>query len=121
MIKEERQERIRQERIYRERLIKGEQERIKQLKRVRELKEEEKILVEERNLMRERRLKVWKLGFNDFNGLNYVNDPKAKIIDNSKRVYEVKLPLPKVTQITKGGAHRLFKKSKHIGYGLPSL
>ena len=71
--------------------------------------------------MRERRLKVWKLGFNDFGGLDYVNDPKATMIDRSERAYEVKLPLPKVTQITKGGAHRLFKKSKHIGYGLPSL
>ena len=35
-------ERIRQEQIYRERLIKGEQERIEQLKRVNELREEER-------------------------------------------------------------------------------
>ena len=46
---EERNERIRQEQIYRERLIKGEEERIKQLKRVNELREEERKLIEERN------------------------------------------------------------------------
>ena len=48
-IKEEQEERIRQEQIYKERLIKGEEERIKQLKRVNELREEERKLIEERN------------------------------------------------------------------------
>ena len=47
---EERNERIRQEQIYKERLIKGEEERIKQLRRVNELREEERKLREERNL-----------------------------------------------------------------------
>jgi len=47
---EERNERIKQEQIYRERLIKGEEERIEQLKRVNKLREEEKKLKEERIL-----------------------------------------------------------------------
>ena len=49
-IKEEREERIRQKQIYKERLIKGEQERIKQLERVSKLREEERKLREERIL-----------------------------------------------------------------------
>ena len=71
--------------------------------------------------MRERRLKVWKLGFQDFKGIKYVNDPNIKKENSHIRPYEVKLPLPKVTQISEGGTKRLFKKSKHLGYGLPSL
>ena len=47
---EERDERIRQKQIYKERLIKGEQERIKQLERVNESREEKRKLIEERNL-----------------------------------------------------------------------
>ena len=47
---EEREKRIRQEQIYRVRLMKGEEERIEQLKRVNALREEEKKLIEERNL-----------------------------------------------------------------------
>ena len=49
-IKEEREERIRQKQIYKKRLIKGEQERIKQLERVSKLREEERKLREERIL-----------------------------------------------------------------------
>ena len=49
-IKEEREEQIRQKQIYKERLIKGEQERIKQLERVNESREEKRKLIEERNL-----------------------------------------------------------------------
>ena len=75
--------------------------------------------------MRERRLKVWKLGFQDFKGINYINNPKAKREDNSDRPYELKLPIPKITQIEKKNTEktfiRLFKKSKHVGYGLPDL
>ena len=75
--------------------------------------------------MRERRLKVWNLGFNDFKGIDYINDPNLKRETISKRPYDVKLPIPKITQIKKDDAVktfvRLFKKSKHIGYGLPDL
>ena len=55
-IKEERQKRIRQEQIYQERLIKGEQERVKQLERVNKLREEEKQLIEERRLKVQNRI-----------------------------------------------------------------
>ena len=30
--------------------------------------------------MRERRLKVWKLGFKDFNGIDYINNPEIVVI-----------------------------------------
>ena len=47
---DDQKEQVRQEQIYRERLIKGEEERIRQLKRVNELREEESILREKRNI-----------------------------------------------------------------------
>lgn len=75
--------------------------------------------------MRKRRLKVWKLGFKDFNGIDYINDPKINKNENLNRKYELKLPIPKITHINKNGEKkifkRLFKNSKHIGYGLPDL
>ena len=75
--------------------------------------------------MRERRLKVWKLGFRDFKGIDYINNPKASKSNSSPRKYELKLPIPKITQIDKDSEKktfkRLFKNSKHIGYGLPDL
>ena len=75
--------------------------------------------------MRERRLKVWELGFKDFIGIDYVNDPNLKKESNSNRPYKLKLPITKITQIKNDGSKnvflRLFKKSKHIGYGLPNL
>ena len=52
-IKEEHEEQIRQEEVYKARLIKGEEERIKQLKIVNELREEERKLLEERRLKEE--------------------------------------------------------------------
>ena len=77
--------------------------------------------------MRERRLKVWKLGFQDFKGIDYINNPELEKKENISRKYELKLPLHKITQINKKDNNkkktfkRLFKKSKHIGYGLPDL
>ena len=75
--------------------------------------------------MRERRFKVWKLGFQDFKGINYINNPEVKKEYNSNREYELKLPIPKITQVKEEGTKktfkRLFKKSKHIGYGLSDL
>jgi len=75
--------------------------------------------------MRERRLKVWKLGFQDFKGIDYINNPDQKRTDNHERPYELKLPIPKITQVENNGTERtfvrLFKKSKHLGYGLPDL
>ena len=75
--------------------------------------------------MRERRLKVWKLGFKDFEGINYVNDPNIKERDIINKEYQLELPLPKITHINKGQKNKIFKrlfsKSKHVGYGLPNL
>ena len=75
--------------------------------------------------MRERRFKVWKLGFKDFKGIDYINDPEIKKISNLKRKYELKLPIPKIANVNKKGEKktfkRLFKKSKHVCYGLPDL
>jgi hypothetical protein len=74
------------------------------------------------------------MGFVDFKGLDYVNDPNIpRKIVNKREPYVLKLPIPKITQIKqdesekiKGSGSektfiRLFKKSKHIGYGLPDL
>ena len=72
--------------------------------------------------MRERRLKVWKLGFEDFKGIKYVNDKnlnsKDFIKEKNSTKYQLNLPISKITSIKREGSYRLFKKSKHIGYGL---
>lgn len=69
--------------------------------------------------MRERRYKVWKLGFKDFSGIDYINDKNLKKELNKKiDSYKLSLPIPKITKIKKEGSFRPFKKSKHIGYGL---
>ena len=69
--------------------------------------------------MRERRYKVWKLGFRDFQGIDYINDEKLNSKFHKKnliRDYKLELPVPKITNIKNKGSFRLFKKSKHIGY-----
>src|SRR6202035_3797960 len=72
--------------------------------------------------MRERRLKVWQLGFRDFVGLNYVNNKTAgPDRPDTERPYPIELPVPKITEITRGGVSRPFKSSKKLGYGLPEL
>ena len=45
--------------------------------------------------MRERRFKVWKLGFEDFKGINYINNPKIIKNNSLNREYKVKLPIQK--------------------------
>lgn len=73
--------------------------------------------------MRERRLKVWRLGFKDFVGLDYINDKSklAPIEENLNRAYPVTTLVPKVTSINKGGIDRPFSQSVEVGYGLPDL
>ncbi len=75
--------------------------------------------------MRKRRLRVWKLGFNDFRGIDYVNNPAEKKFTKPMRPYKLELPIAKITheKNTKSGKVflRKIEKSKHIGYGLPKL
>lgn len=69
--------------------------------------------------MRERRYKVWKLGFKDFSGIDYINDKNYnKTLKKKIPPYRLILPIPKITKIKKEGSFRPFNKSKHIGYGL---
>jgi hypothetical protein len=72
--------------------------------------------------MRERRLKVWQLGFRDFVGLDYVNNKTvAPAEGNAERPYPIELPVPKITDIARGGISRPFRVSEELGYGLPNL
>ncbi|MBV9378314.1 MAG: hypothetical protein JO320_25275 [Alphaproteobacteria bacterium] len=72
--------------------------------------------------MRERRLKVWQLGFRDFVGLNYVNNKTAgPARPDVDRPYPIELPVPKITEIARGGVGRPFKNSRKLGYGLSEL
>ena len=75
--------------------------------------------------MRERRLKVWNLGFQDFKGIDYINNPEIKPKKNFGREYKLTLPLPKITQVKNNSQEKIFirkfTKSKHIGYGLSDL
>jgi len=75
--------------------------------------------------MRERRFRVWKLGFQDFKGIEYINNPSIEKKYDKNREYELKLPIRKITQTYENGSKktfkRLFKRSKHIGYGLSDL
>lgn len=72
--------------------------------------------------MRLRRWKVWKLGFKNFAGVDYINQKTKKPSDrpSAARPYPIELPVPKSTRI-KDGYHRLFKESVEVGYGMPSL
>jgi len=70
--------------------------------------------------MRARRLKVWQLGFRDFAGLDYVNrkfaGPRRPKIG---RPYPIRLPVPKITEIARGGISRPYPPHRKLGYGLP--
>ena len=72
--------------------------------------------------MRERRLKVWQLGFRDFGGLDYVNRKTAgPERPDTERPYPIQLPVPKITDITRGGISRPSVTGKQCGYGLSEL
>jgi len=68
--------------------------------------------------MRLRRWKVWKLGFQDFTGIDYINQKTAKPADRpSYRPYPHKLPVPKTPELIQGaGYSRPFSKSVELGY-----
>jgi hypothetical protein len=68
--------------------------------------------------MRTRRWKLWKLGFRDFRGLDYVNEKTAKPPGaGGYRPYPVRLPLPKTPENPPGsGYKRPFETSVEVGY-----
>ena len=65
--------------------------------------------------MRMRRWKVWKLGFQDFRGLRYVNDKTARPVDDVVRPYLVDLPVAK-TPAAGAEYARPFETSVELGY-----
>jgi hypothetical protein len=72
--------------------------------------------------MRARRLKVWQLGFRDFAGLDFVNRRTAGPLQpNLERAYPIRLPVPKITEIARGGISRPHPPGRKLGYGLPPL
>lgn len=68
--------------------------------------------------MRLRRWKVWKLGFRNFEGIEYINHRTEKPAPaTSKRTYPLQLPVPKTPERPPGsGYRRLFSKSVEVGY-----
>jgi len=55
--------------------------------------------------MRHRRWKVWKLGFNDFAGIDYINQKTEKPAGRGTqyRPYPIEVPVPKATEIGEEG------------------
>ncbi len=67
--------------------------------------------------MRLRRQKVWKLGFRNFVGIDYINKKTAKPADlPSERPYPVELPVPKTPGHKDGVFERPFERSVEVGY-----
>jgi len=68
--------------------------------------------------MRVRRWKVWKLGFRDFRGLDYVNQKTgAPTGAGAYRPHPVRLPVPKTPESPPGsGYKRPFDTSTEVGY-----
>ena len=66
--------------------------------------------------MRIQRWRVWKLGFRDFYGIDYINKKTKKPDHIPLRPFPIELPVPKATTITTKGFPRLFAKSEEIGY-----
>ena len=114
---EETEKRIRQEQIYRVRLMKGEEERIEQLKRVNALREEEKKLIEERNLkiedslVDERRIKdeeQQKFKGEQFKGEQQkLKEEEQRLKEEERRLKEEEQRLKKEEQRLKEEEHRL--------------
>ena len=66
--------------------------------------------------MRLRRYKVWKLGFKDFSGIDYINKKTEKPAKLKVDPYPIELPVPKSTSIVNEGFTRPFSKSVELGY-----
>ncbi|MBI3300120.1 MAG: hypothetical protein HYZ75_18290 [Elusimicrobia bacterium] len=72
--------------------------------------------------MRLRRLKVWKLGFKNFEGIGFINDKTPKPAGlPAERPYPIELPVPKSTSVCREGYERPFGESVEVGYGMPPL
>jgi hypothetical protein len=69
--------------------------------------------------MRARRWKVWKLGFRNFVGIDYVNEKTEKPAGrgDEPRPYPIEMPVPKATSVGEEGYRRLFDESVEVGYG----
>ena len=111
-IKDEREERIRQEQIYRERLIKGEEERIKQLKRVNELREEERKLIEERSLKIDSRFAEEQKIKNKDVDQQILKEQKQRIKDQEQRLKEEEIRLKEEEKRLKEKEERLKEEEK---------
>jgi hypothetical protein len=67
--------------------------------------------------MRDRRWKVWKLGFRNFVGIDYIKDKTDKPAGAGEpRPYPIEMPVPKATRIHEDGYKRLFRESVEVGY-----
>jgi hypothetical protein len=70
--------------------------------------------------MRLRRQQVWKLGFRNFVGIDYINQKTAKPPElPSERPYPVELPVPKTKGRKDGEYERPFATSVEVGYPKP--
>jgi hypothetical protein len=60
---------------------------------------------------------VWKLGFRDFRGLDYVNQKTPRPPNQTFRPYPVRLPVPKTPEAPPGSGYtRPFETSVEVGY-----
>jgi hypothetical protein len=67
--------------------------------------------------MRLRRQQVWKLGFRNFVGIDYINKKTAKPEDlPAERPYPVELPVPKTKGRLEADYERPFETSVEVGY-----
>jgi hypothetical protein len=68
--------------------------------------------------MRLRRWKVWKLGFRDFRGIDYINEKTAppENAGSEHRPARVQLPVPKTQKKTGALYERPFDESVEVGY-----
>ncbi len=68
--------------------------------------------------MRLRRWKVWKLGFRDFRGIDFINEKKAAPDERARemRPYRAHLPVPKTTKKPGAVYERPFDSSVEVGY-----
>ena len=57
-----------------------------------------------------RRMRVWKLGFRDFKGIDYINKENLKSKKPKDRIYNLNLPIPKITHIKNNKKEKVFSE-----------